>query len=70
MTEAEIEKLRAAYDAAEAAYATARDAYRDAYRAANAAQCIAHDAAVAADRVAVAAWDEYQSALKAKGGKP
>jgi len=27
-------------------------------------------AATDADRVAVAAWDEYQSALKAKGGKP
>ena len=88
MTDTKIETLRAAYDAAEAAYTTARtdhadaaaeaayttartdDAYRDAYRAANAAQCIAHDAAVAADRVAVAAWYEYLSALKAKGGKP
>jgi len=40
--------------------AASDDAYSAAYRVA--------DAATAADRVAVAAWDEYQSALKAKGG--
>jgi hypothetical protein len=59
-----IEELRDAYyvaaAAAEAAYRASDDAYSAAYRVA--------DAATAADRVAVAAWDEYQSALKAKGG--
>jgi len=63
MTEAEIEKLRAAYDAAQrVADAANLAAYRVTYSATS------RVAATDADRVAVAAWDEYQSALKAKGG--
>ena len=67
MTEAEIEKLRAAYDDAAAAQ-------RDAYYAASAysaAAAVYNVAAAATHRVAEAAWNEYQAALEAeKDGQP
>jgi len=75
---AKTKALRDAYyaaAAAEAAYRASDDAYRAAnvvaYRAAHRVD-VADRAAAAADRVAVAAWDAYQAALKAaeKGGKP
>jgi hypothetical protein len=62
-----IKELRAAYDAAQrVADAANLAAYRVTYSATS------RVAATDADRVAVAAWDEYQAALKAaeKGGKP
>ena len=58
-----IKELRDAYDAAQrVADAANLAAYRVTYSATS------RVAATDADRVAVAAWDEYQSALKAKGG--
>ena len=56
MSDEKIKELLDAYKAAEAQRVAAVAAYRV--------------AAVAASRVADDAWDEYQSALKAKGGKP
>jgi len=65
MSDEKIKELRAAYDAAQrVADAANLAAYRVTYSATS------RVAATDADRVAVAAWDEYQSALKAKGGKP
>ena len=70
-----LEAYRVAAEAADASAVAYRvAAYRVAY-ASDAAQRAAADAyrdAADADRVAVAAWDEYQAALKAaeKGGKP
>ena len=63
MSDEKIKELLDAYKAAETQCAAALGAYRNA--AADDA-----DAYHAAQRVADAAWDEYQSALKAKGGKP
>ena len=60
MTDADkIKALRDAYDAAEAAYTTARDAYYATQRAADDAQRDAYFAAAAA-------WNAYQAALKSE----
>jgi len=64
-----IEELRAAYVAA-------ADAYRSTYSVTDAAVAYLVAASTyraandAAYRVADAAWNEYQAALKAQGGKP
>ena len=65
MSDEKIKELRAAYDVAAAAQ-------RDAYYAASAysaAAAVYNVAAAATHRVAEAAWDEYQTALKAKWAK-
>jgi len=60
MTDADkVKALRAAYDDAEAAYTTVRDAYYATQRAADDAQRDAYFAAAAA-------WNAYQAAVKAE----